>query len=480
MNPSQPSPSANGACWALVAVKGRELGRGYALEPGETILGSAPPRDRGLDLASQEDAGPRSLAARHAVIEAREGVLTVRDLESPGGTFVNRQRLLTGQSRTLQDGDTIQLGGIKLRVEQRAGATGSSAPAPQPAAPARSSLAQPPATPFLTAKGARCASWDDFLVLAARDWRNLCDELDSGRLAGYLHRIGRLDLAPTMAGDHTVDEKLDLWLARLPARISAAPELDVHPGKLVVSAAGGGMTTQSLKIANVGYRLLRWTARVEPAACGWLSIKGDTAGRPFTTIDHTVLEIAFQIPDLLPAPLEASIVIESNGGTRRVAARIERASVAAEPAAPADFASAWGAGAVQRFERLPLARRVVLGAAVAIGGRTVPLLIAWSPLGALSPDGQGLLSVASAFAGLGAGAGAIAGRARGTIKDALALGFTAGAAGLIVSAVLVAMVHTFDAPALLAIPVWGALGAAAGLLSALFAPVRRHDAEGSS
>ena len=41
------------------------------------------------------------MAARHAALSATNEELTIRDLESPGGTFVNQQRLLSGQARRL-------------------------------------------------------------------------------------------------------------------------------------------------------------------------------------------------------------------------------------------------------------------------------------------------------------------------------------------------------------------------------------------
>ncbi len=478
MNQSQTSPIVNGSSWALIATKGRELGRGYPIPAGETILGSAPPRESGLDLAGQEQSGTRSLAARHAAIEAQGGMLRLRDLESPGGTFVNRQRLLSGQVKLLQNGDVIQLGGIALRVAEHASAV------PGPVAPVVSKAA--PASPFLTARGARCASWDDFLVLAARDWRDLRDELATGRISAYLQRIGRLDLVPVMGADRTLDERLDLWLGRLPATLSAAPELDVHPSTVKVSATGiGGMVARTLKVTNVGYRMLRSTARIEPTSCGWLRIKGD---RAFTTVDHSELELELEIPDDLGSPLEAAIVIESNGGTRRIVARLERGQVAAEPElAGREGSPGWVEGLVPRLAALSNRRRVILGAGLAVALRIMLLLIAWSPLGGLSPQGSGLASVATALAGLGILVGAGLGRARGTNQDTLAMGFTGGAAGLIIAAPLVALVQTLDppsglvlgrdAPAILAVPVWGVLGAFMGLLSGLITSARPPENE---
>src|SRR5205823_4591527 len=111
---TQPAP------WSLAVVRGRDVGRVYALATGETIVGNALNGEPGLDLSEQEGGSPRRMAARHAAIGLTGQELTIRDLDTPGGTFVNRQRLLTGQPRRLQPGDVIQLGGVQLRVEGRA------------------------------------------------------------------------------------------------------------------------------------------------------------------------------------------------------------------------------------------------------------------------------------------------------------------------------------------------------------------------
>ena len=95
-SPSTPlMPTATQAgYWSLDVVRGRAVGQQYLLNPGETILGNASSGERGLELADQEGNSPRKMAARHAVLLATNDELTIRDLESPGGTFVNQQRLL--------------------------------------------------------------------------------------------------------------------------------------------------------------------------------------------------------------------------------------------------------------------------------------------------------------------------------------------------------------------------------------------------
>src|SRR6516164_8846582 len=111
------TPTRNGDGWALEVVRGKDAGRVFALGSGEIVLGNAPGDAHGLDLASQESAGsPRRMAGRHAAIDCSTRGLAVRDLESPGGTFVNRQRVLPGKATPLQPGDVIQLGGVQLKV----------------------------------------------------------------------------------------------------------------------------------------------------------------------------------------------------------------------------------------------------------------------------------------------------------------------------------------------------------------------------
>src|SRR5947207_2221757 len=96
--------------WTLEVVRGRVAGTRYALRAGETVLGNAPGGEAGLDLAPQEGESPRRMAGRQAQVVCSGQTLTLLDLDSPGGTFVNRQRLLPGQARPLASGDLVQLG----------------------------------------------------------------------------------------------------------------------------------------------------------------------------------------------------------------------------------------------------------------------------------------------------------------------------------------------------------------------------------
>ena len=119
-------------------VRGRDVGRVFNLRVAETILGNSLNGEPGLDLREQEGSSPRRMAARQAAIVVTGQELAIRDLDSPGGTFVNRQRLLAGQSRRLQAGDVIQVGSVQLRVVGQV-----TSPTPVPPASDSATLAAP-------------------------------------------------------------------------------------------------------------------------------------------------------------------------------------------------------------------------------------------------------------------------------------------------------------------------------------------------
>ncbi|HZW34151.1 MAG TPA: FHA domain-containing protein [Isosphaeraceae bacterium] len=487
-----PTQDAQPAAWSLAVVRGREVGRVYALAAGETILGNALNGAPGLDLSDQEGGLPRRMAARHAAVTLTGQEAAIRDLDSPGGTFVNRQRLLAGQSRRLQPGDVIQLGGVQLRLERRTAAPpGAAAPGPQAGGAAAMAVATTAVgrlpVPFAMAAGPSCRTWDDFLALAAQRWIDLRDELSSGRLAEYLRKIQRIDLVPRLEPSQSPDEQLDQWLARLPASRSSAPELDVHPEVVTVRAVtGGGITRQALRVSNTGYRLLRCIARVEPAGTRWLRLRPEHDGRPFFTIEETDLSIELEIPEVLDCPLTAAIVLESNGGTRRVGVRIERPVPAVEPLEPATDP---GAGPVSDWVRplgAHLARwkpgvRIAAGVLGATLFRSLVVLIGMAPVGGStgSMAEPRLAALALALAVVGVVGGGILGSRQGDRRDLVSAGFAGGLLGLLAAAVLHAVVRSVErllgswSSSLGAVGLlWAAIGAVLAGLATWLVPYR--------
>lgn len=62
------------------------------------------------------DAYMRGVSKQHAVIELADRVLTLRDLGSKNGTFLNMQALPANSHRVLRDNDIIHLGNLELVV----------------------------------------------------------------------------------------------------------------------------------------------------------------------------------------------------------------------------------------------------------------------------------------------------------------------------------------------------------------------------
>ncbi len=429
---------ANG--WSLEVVRGREPGRSYPIDRSETVVGNALAGLPGIDLAAQEGDSPRRMAARQTMIESTPTGLTIRDLDSPGGTFINRQRILPGQSRPLIPGDMIQIGSVQLRL------VGTAVPNPK---------IEPFA--FRLAEGTVCRSWDDFLRVSSQRWDKLRDELTSGRLDAWLRSIRRDDLIVAATGG-SPDDHLDAWLARIPTTRPAAPELDVHPTRLLTQVTpGGGTTMRTVQITNVGHRLLRVRVSIDPPSTQWLKVAD-----PFAVGMHHVVEaidvaIEITIPEALPKPLKATIVVEGNGGSRRVEVVIEAKTATGLVDVPATETRQG-----QLLEMIPIRARILVFAlcglidrvAVAVGARLFG--------GPIVGESPGLFGPALFFAIIGGLWGvSYLGLRRGA-RDAGFGAISGGIAGVCLAAVFVAICRTTDSMLGLG---WGLSILVLGLLS---------------
>jgi hypothetical protein len=104
---------------ASIIVHIRDAAEPVVLQPKqEMILGrfdqtSDTPPD--LDL-TPFDALEKGISRIHAAIRRGEDTLTLVDLGSVNGTFLNGQRLTPNQPRVLRDGDEIRLGQLILHI----------------------------------------------------------------------------------------------------------------------------------------------------------------------------------------------------------------------------------------------------------------------------------------------------------------------------------------------------------------------------
>jgi hypothetical protein len=317
-----------------------------------------------------------------------------------------------------------------------------------------------------------CRTWDDFLTLAAHRWTMVRDELASGRLTEHLRRIRRADLAPRAGPGKTADEVLDDWLGLLPATKSSAPELDVHPPALVVrTASTGGVVRQTLRITNVGYRLLRSTLHIESSTPGRLRLPPGLDGKPTLTIDETDVVVEIEVPEDAGVTDLGTIVIAGNGGTRRIAVRVERPRPDAFPVATA-AAAIESVPADSILASMPLEQRLWLFPAVLVGFRLLVQAADRLPLG-LPPTESGTAALAApalVMSALGFLIGAMLGT-RGGLLDVMASAFAGAVGGLLASALGFAAIRSVETTAIStsSLPVlmilWGLIGAAFAVAS---------------
>jgi hypothetical protein len=106
-----------GAQPRLVVIRGQKINAEYPIYPDLNFIGRADEKPVDIDLEDQEPPDRIWCSRQHALITFEEGVLTLEDLNSANGTFVNRARVYPGQKRQLAVGDTVQIGNGQMKVK---------------------------------------------------------------------------------------------------------------------------------------------------------------------------------------------------------------------------------------------------------------------------------------------------------------------------------------------------------------------------
>lgn len=117
--PSAEPAAAAGTLPKLVVLRGLKLGIEYSVFPGENFIGRFDEKPVDIDLCDQEAEDKTWSSRQHAVIilDEASGAMTIEDLNSANGTFVNRTKVYPGQKRTLVANDVIQIGTVQMRVK---------------------------------------------------------------------------------------------------------------------------------------------------------------------------------------------------------------------------------------------------------------------------------------------------------------------------------------------------------------------------
>jgi len=101
----------------LVVQRGMKLNVEYPIYEGHNFIGRADEKPVDVDLDDQEPPDRVWSSRQHALISFENGELTVEDLNSANGTFVNRTRVYPGQKRPLAPNDVVQVGTVQLKVK---------------------------------------------------------------------------------------------------------------------------------------------------------------------------------------------------------------------------------------------------------------------------------------------------------------------------------------------------------------------------
>ena len=113
------TPIPAGSAPKLSVLRGQKIGLEFPIYPDLNFIGRADDKPVDIDLEDQEPPDRVWCSRQHAVLhwDDAQGVLTLEDLNSSNGTFVNRTRIHPGQKRQLFIGDVIQIGTVHMKVK---------------------------------------------------------------------------------------------------------------------------------------------------------------------------------------------------------------------------------------------------------------------------------------------------------------------------------------------------------------------------
>jgi hypothetical protein len=100
----------------LLVLRGQKRNVEYPIYEGVNFVGRADDKPVDIDLEDQEPTDRVWCSRQHACISFEDNVLSIEDLNSANGTYVNRTRVYPGGKRPLSPNDIVQIGNVQMKV----------------------------------------------------------------------------------------------------------------------------------------------------------------------------------------------------------------------------------------------------------------------------------------------------------------------------------------------------------------------------
>jgi pSer/pThr/pTyr-binding forkhead associated (FHA) protein len=113
---SAPGPLPAGAQPRLQVLRGQKRNVEYPIYEGLNYIGRADEKPVDIDLEEQEPPDRIWCSRQHAVITFEGGMVSLEDLNSANGTYVNRVRVYPGQAKPLAVNDIVQIGNVQMKL----------------------------------------------------------------------------------------------------------------------------------------------------------------------------------------------------------------------------------------------------------------------------------------------------------------------------------------------------------------------------
>jgi FHA domain len=114
---AEPAPLPASAQPRLLVLRGQKRSVEYPIYEGQNFIGRADEKPVDIDLEDQEPPDRIWSSRQHAVITYEGGRMTIEDLNSSNGTFVNRSKIHPGQKCPLKANDVVQIGTVQMKVK---------------------------------------------------------------------------------------------------------------------------------------------------------------------------------------------------------------------------------------------------------------------------------------------------------------------------------------------------------------------------